>query len=770
MKIKLLPFVFAVTAFMLFSSFSLMYPGGAPSGRTGSPGDGASCANGCHNQTATTTPGLITSTIPGTGYVPGTTYSITAVATLGTSGKYGFEVSPQNASGTQLGTLVAGSGSKLVGGSKYVTQSSASSSVNTWTFSWIAPAAGTGPVTFYGAFARNYTGPTTLSTLTVQEAASSGPAAAGPITGQTTVCMNGTATYSVGTISGATSYVWSVPSGATISSGQGTTNISVSFGASAVSGSISVYGTNGTTNGASSSLSVTVATAPTQAAAINGNATACQTSSQTYSVTNATGVTFTWTVPSGSTINSGQGTNSINVTVGANSGNISVVPSNSCGTAAATTMAVTVNPAASQTSAITGIGDPCQASTQTYSVTSVSGITYNWTVPAGSTINTGQGTNSISVTLGASNGNISVVPSNTCGNGPATNMAVTVGLVPAQPSSIAGTSSPCSVATETYTVTNVAGVSYAWIVPTGAVINSGQGTNSINVTLGTNSGEINVTPSNSCGVGPMVSKQVNISTGPSQTSNISGASAPCQASSQTYSVTFVSGVDYTWTAPSGSSITSGQGTNSVLVTIGTNNGNVTVVPSNNCGNGATTTFQITVSLAPSVPSTPVGPDQVDLRLTTTSNYTTSTGAASYLWKLSPVSAGTLVGTTETAQVSWNSSFLGTAEISVKAQNVCGESTWSIVKNTQVINTTGVDVDATSIIVTSDKANGKISLSLKTNTQQANVMLLDLSGRLLVNTTVPGKGTTEIDQQLNSGVYIIMVEAGNTVVKKKILVL
>ncbi|HLG33852.1 MAG TPA: hypothetical protein VI757_03145, partial [Bacteroidia bacterium] len=50
--------------------------GGAPAGRTGSPGDGGlTCAiSGCHNgPTPATQAGWITSNIPGTGYVPGST-------------------------------------------------------------------------------------------------------------------------------------------------------------------------------------------------------------------------------------------------------------------------------------------------------------------------------------------------------------------------------------------------------------------------------------------------------------------------------------------------------------------------------------------------------------------------------------------------------------------------------------------------------------------------------------------------------------------------
>ena len=173
MKIKHLPWIFSSAAIVIFSSFAFLYPSGAPAGYTGSPGDGANCS-GCHGGTATTTAGLITSDIPASGYVAGHTYLITATNNIAGSGKYGFEISPQNAAGTQLGTLVAGTGSQLLSGTKYVTHTNANSTTNSWTFSWIAPAVGTGPVTFYGAFARNYKGNTTLSTVAVQEASTTG--------------------------------------------------------------------------------------------------------------------------------------------------------------------------------------------------------------------------------------------------------------------------------------------------------------------------------------------------------------------------------------------------------------------------------------------------------------------------------------------------------------------------------------------------------------------------------------------------------------------
>ena len=246
---------------MSFGASELFYPTGAPPGHTGSPGDGTNCT-ACHGGTATNSAGWITSDIPPGGYVPGQTYQITATNTLTTStGKYGFQVSPQNVAGTLMGTLIAGTNNQLVGSNKYVTHTLANLTDNSWTFSWVAPVAGSGSVTFYGAFARGKPGPVTLSTLSVNEALSA-PGPAGAIAGPSSVCQGNSESYSIAAVSGATSYTWSVPSGATIVSGQGTTNVSVSFGSFAATGNISVFGSNSAGSGAASNLNVTATALP----------------------------------------------------------------------------------------------------------------------------------------------------------------------------------------------------------------------------------------------------------------------------------------------------------------------------------------------------------------------------------------------------------------------------------------------------------------------------------------------------------------------------
>jgi len=148
-------------------------------------------------------------------------------------------------------------------------------------------------------------------------------------------------TYSVVSVSGATSYTWTLPSGWT---GATTGNsITVTAGANAASGNITVTANNSCGSSSASSLPVTVNSVPAQPSAIVGrNIVNAGTTGLTYSVTNVSGVTYNWTLPSGWT---GTTTgNSITVTAGTSavSGNIIVTPSNTCGNGTAQRMNVVI--------------------------------------------------------------------------------------------------------------------------------------------------------------------------------------------------------------------------------------------------------------------------------------------------------------------------------------------------------------------------------------------------------------------------------------------
>jgi hypothetical protein len=169
MKTKLTVFtLLAVAALLAIQSVNhnaFTNAGGAPAGREGSPFDfsGATCnLSGCHSSYPLgSRSGWITSNIPGAGYVPGQTYTITATASSPNRVKFGFEISPQTSAGVTAGTIIVTNTlqTRLASppNTRWITHtltgsSSSTSGTKGWSFDWTAPAAGTGTVTFYGAF------------------------------------------------------------------------------------------------------------------------------------------------------------------------------------------------------------------------------------------------------------------------------------------------------------------------------------------------------------------------------------------------------------------------------------------------------------------------------------------------------------------------------------------------------------------------------------------------------------------------------------------
>jgi hypothetical protein len=298
----------AIIAFNALNHTADSHNSGAPAMRTGSPGDGASCKS-CHaGPAAATQAGLITSNIPVDGYSAGQTYTITATISRAGHNEFGFEISPQNVAGAQLGTLIVTNTTEmqLVGSGKYITHKTAGVSgtgSRTWMFNWTAPAAGTGDVTFYGAFnitnnMNNSGGDTiVLSTLTVAECVI--PAMPGAITGNDVICANSTGmqTYSVSPVAGATGYTWTFPSGWT---GSSTTN-SIDLTPGSSSGLITVTAANNCGSSAPSSLAVTIDQLSVTAYATNVSCNGSSNGSSTATPAAGSGnYTYLWS-PGGQT-------------------------------------------------------------------------------------------------------------------------------------------------------------------------------------------------------------------------------------------------------------------------------------------------------------------------------------------------------------------------------------------------------------------------------------------------------------------------------------
>jgi hypothetical protein len=131
--------------------------------------------------------------------------------------------------------------------------------------------------------------------------------------------------------------------------------------------------------------------------------------------------------------------------------------------------------------------------------------TYTWTLPAGATNISGQGTNSITFRYpaGYTGGSISVTATNGCGTSAARTLSVSR-LLPATPGSIdVINTSACPNRAYTYSIATMPSntVSLEWAVPVGGQIVSGQGTRTITVsyTSGVVDGRVSVRGISNCG-------------------------------------------------------------------------------------------------------------------------------------------------------------------------------------------------------------------------------------------------------------------------------
>ncbi len=349
-----------------------------------------------------------------------------------------------------------------------------------------------------------------------------------------------------------------------------------------------------TNTATSSTITMNVISIPAVPGTISGTATVCSGSTNTYSIGAVSGATgYVWSLPGGWTGTST--TTSITATAGVTAGNISVTAGNTCGPSSPQTLAVAVNVIPATPGPISGLAVICSGTSNTYSITAVSGASsYTWVLPNGWTGTST--TNSITAAASAAGGNITVTANNGCGNSSVQTLAITVNTPPATPGTISGTTPICAGSTNTYSITAVSGaVSYTWALPGGWTGTST--TASISAAANTASGNVTVTADNGCGSSAVKTLAVVVNSIPAVPGTISGSVAACQGTSNTYSVIAVSGAaSYTWILPSGWTGTSA--TNSITAIAGSTGGSITVTADNGCGNSSLQTLAVTVNPLP----------------------------------------------------------------------------------------------------------------------------------------------------------------------------
>ncbi|WP_424494920.1 hypothetical protein [Salinimicrobium sp. GXAS 041] len=420
------------------------------------------------------------------------------------------------------------------------------------------------------------------------------------VEGPVKICPNTTVTYEVPPVDGAKEYFWKLPPDWT---GSSTTNtITVTTGAQG-SRIIEVQAGNDCGQSKFSSLEVLVeAGTPAIPEPINGPHEICAGANGTYSIPEVPGATeYEWTLPQGWTGISN--TNSIDVTTTSNNGEIAVIAKNNCGSSASRKLEVTIAPGISTNPVeIRGNTSVCAGESTTYSVSRVSGATYNWSIPNGWNIVQENG-NEIIIVAGneAENDILEVLIKDQCGN--SLSRSVSLSINPGKPvisGIIAGPQQVCSGKNEIYySISAVeSATNYTWNFPTGWQLINGMGTNVVSVIPAARGGEVSVVAENGCGKSNRSIFTVEVENAvPSQPdkifTNLSEDLNICNSEAEiTFSVPPVpNATAYHWTFPEGWNVIAGEGTNSVVITADkyyeySNPMSVTVEAVNSCGNSA----------------------------------------------------------------------------------------------------------------------------------------------------------------------------------------
>ena len=174
-------------------------------------------------------------------------------------------------------------------------------------------------------------------------------------------------------------------------------------------------------------------------------------------------------------------------------------------------------------------------------------------------------------------------------------------------------------------------------------------------------GHVQVTPSNGSCNGTAANLSVTV-TGVGAAGSISGPTTVCAGQTGTgYSISSVGGATtYTWTAPTGATVASGQGSTSILVNWGTIAGNVTVTPANaNACTGGGPSLPVAVNAAPSITSGP-SPQAVCVDGSASFAVSASGAGLSYQWQKngSNIGDGGTIGGSGTTSLTISNAAIG----------------------------------------------------------------------------------------------------------------
>lgn len=461
------------------------------------------------------------------------------------------------------------------------------------------------------------------------------------ISGQNQFCSSSFGIFSIQTVLGATNYIWTAPSGSTLTtSGNGLT-ANIQFGT--VSGNIQVMAYNSCST-VSSTKFVQIQLPILFTGTISGPSIYCTNENATFSIASIVGATsYFWESELGGIELGGQGT-SVYTTQMLNGGLISVTPKSSvCPDGPKQTFTVSDESMLDNTVTIIGNNFVCANTTGIYSTLSVVGAkTYTWSSDAPDVrFTTLTGNNlSVQVLFGSTSGNIFVYPSNTCSSLTGSFLPFSINNTQNVVTSISGKNTVCKNTVGLFSAITIPGViDYQWSSNGGAQILSGNGSPTVTILSGLFDFNVSVKPTiTSCGTSVPVDFPVQIIQPPLQVNSISGLSFICSnntTSSFVYSISTVSGAsNYSW-GYSGLLIISSSGDNlKQTIQLLNSTASLTVSSFNKCYTvvGASLSISVKGNISPA--GSISGLNSVCPNLSPVYSIEPVSGASSYQWSAS----------------------------------------------------------------------------------------------------------------------------------------
>jgi PKD repeat protein len=241
---------------------------------------------------------------------------------------------------------------------------------------------------------------------------------------------------------------------------------------------------------------ITVNNIPDFPVFINPKTSVCKNSEEIFTVIQEDTNIYHWTLPSGWIGSSS--TNSIEITNNGTNGNLYVASENKCGIGLKKKLEISiVEEKPNQPSSISGPNPVCENTIVNYSVINVPNVAYYWDLPSGWTANNSH-ENNIEVNTNTKGGIITLTPINACGVGISRILNVSTNKPIGSVSSIEGETAICEGTNHVYSISAENATIYNWQLPSNWDGNSVF--KSISTTAGKESGTVQVTPENACGI------------------------------------------------------------------------------------------------------------------------------------------------------------------------------------------------------------------------------------------------------------------------------